>query len=162
MKLKLLPNGNFKLTGEFSREELFTAARELAASYHTEKPLLSSPQTVKNFLISYLQGLEIEHFTALFLDTQNQLLHAATLWTGTVDSCTVHPREVVKAALRHNAAAIIFAHNPPSGLADPSPADRQITERLKYTLALVDVRVLDHIVVGAGGQTVSLAERGWI
>lgn len=162
MKLKLLPNGNFKVSGEFSREELFTAARELAASYHTEKPLLSSPQTVKNFLVSYLQGLEIEHFSALFLDTQNQLLHASTLWTGTVDSCSVHPREVVKAALRHNAAAIIFAHNHPSGLAEPSPADRAITERLKTSLALLDIRVLDHIVVGAGGQTTSLAERGWI
>lgn len=162
MKLKLLPNGNFKITGEFRREELFTTARELAASYHIEKPLLTSPQLVKSFLVSHLQGLEVEHFVALFLDTQNQLLVAQTLFTGTVDSCAVHPREVVKAAIRHNAAAVIFSHNHPSGLPEPSAADRSITDRLKASLALLDIRVLDHIVVGAGGQTVSLAERGWV
>ena len=162
MKLKLLPNGNFKISGEFTRAELFTTARELAASYHTERPLLSSPQAVKTFLVSYLQGLEIEHFVALFLDTQNQLISAQTLFTGTIDSCAVPPREVVKAALKHNAASIIFAHNHPSGEPEPSPADRAITERLKASLALLDIRVLDHIVVGSGGRTVSLAERGWV
>lgn len=143
-------------------EELFQLARETAAHYATSRILLSSPNMVKNYVISWLQGNEHEVFGVLFLDTQNCLLEANHMFTGTVDSCAVYAREVVKRALKLNAAAVIFTHNHPSGNPEPSTADRAITERLKSALALVDVRVLDHIVVGSGGETTSLAERGWI
>lgn len=151
----------FKLSGEATLPELFEAVRELSQRYAAQKPNLTSPQLVKSYLHARLNSLPHEEFHGLFLDTQNNLIHHATLFTGTIDSCAVHPREVVKLALHHNAAAIIFAHNHPSGNPEPSPADRAITERLKSALALVDVRVLDHIVIGEG-VAVSLAERGWI
>lgn len=96
----------------------------------------------------------------LLLDNQNRLLGHETLFLGSITSTEIHPREVVKAALRHNAAAAIFAHNHPSGYAEPSDADRHITERLKKVLALVEIRVLDHLIVGRK-EIVSFAERGW-
>lgn len=134
--------------------------RHLAQSL-AEKELLTNPQMVKNFLRAKLRHQTHEVFAALFLDNQNRLLSFETLFTGTLDSCTVHVREVVKRALALHAASIIFAHNHPSGYAEPSAADKQITERLKAALALVDIRVLDHFVVG-NSEVVSLAERGWI
>lgn len=143
-------------------EELFQLARETAAQYATTPILLSSPSMVKNYLVSWLQGHDHEIFGVLFLNTQNCLLEANPMFTGTIDSCAVYCREVVKRALKLNAAAVIFTHNHPSGNPEPSAADRAITDRLKSALALVDVRVLDHIVVGSGGETTSLAERGWI
>jgi DNA repair protein RadC len=127
----------------------------------TAGDLLTSPGMVRSFLRSRLRHQRHEVFSALFLDTQNRLLSYEELFRGTLDSCAVHPREVVKRAIALHAAAVIFAHNHPSGHAEPSVADRQITERLKSALALVDVRVLDHLVVG-DGDVVSLAERGWI
>jgi len=152
---------SFKLAGEATLPELFEAVRELSQTYAETKPSLSSPALVKSYLHARLNHLPREEFHGLFLDTQNNLLHHATLFTGTIDSCAVHPREVVKIALHHNAASLIFAHNHPSGNPEPSPADRAITERLKNALALIDVRVLDHVVIG-DGTSVSLAERGWI
>ena len=143
-------------------EQLFQLARETAAHYATIPLLLSSPNMVKNYVISWLQGHDHEIFGVLFLDTQNCLIEANPMFIGTIDSCAVHPREVVKQALKLNAASVIFTHNHPSGSPEPSAADRQITERLKSALALVDIRVLDHIMVGSCGQTTSLAERGWI
>ncbi|KHE01482.1 hypothetical protein NL54_09350 [Pantoea stewartii] len=107
-----------------------------------------------------LAGQERELFMVLLLDNQNRLLAHETLFHGSITSTEIHPREVVKAALRHNAAAAIFAHNHPSGYAEPSDADRRITERLKTALALVEVRVLDHLIVGSK-EIVSFAERGW-
>ncbi|MGJ0193465.1 RadC family protein [Pantoea sp. RRHST58] len=107
-----------------------------------------------------LAGQERELFMVLLLDNQNRLLAHETLFHGSITSTEIHPREVVKAALRHNAAAAIFAHNHPSGYAEPSNADRRITEHLKKALALVDVRVLDHLIVGSK-EIVSFAERGW-
>lgn len=107
-----------------------------------------------------LAGQERELFMVLLLDNQNRLLAHETLFHGSITSTEIHPREVVKAALRHNAAAAIFAHNHPSGYAEPSDADRRITERLKKALALVEVRVLDHLIVGSK-EIVSFAERGW-
>lgn len=142
--------------------ELFQLARETAAHYATAPLLLSSPNMVKNYVISWLQGHDHEIFGVLFLNTQNYLIEANPMFTGTIDSCAVYCREVVKQALKLNASAVIFTHNHPSGNPEPSAADRQITERLKSALALIDVRVLDHIVVGSCGQTTSLAERGWI
>lgn len=159
-KSKTSPD-TFKLSGEATLPELFEAVRELSQQYATTKPNLTSPQLVKSYLHARLNNLPHEEFHALFLDTQNNLIHHAALFTGTLDSCAVHPREVVKLALTLNAASLIFAHNHPSGHAEPSPADRAITERLKKALALIDCRVLDHIVIGEG-TSVSLAERGWI
>ena len=100
-------------------------------------------------------------FLVLFLDNQNQLLASEEMFRGTINAASVYPREIVKAALQHNAAAVILAHNHPSGEPEPSLADRSLTERLLAALSLVDIRVLDHLVIG-GSNTVSFAERGWL
>lgn len=121
--------------------------------------VLSSPGKVREFLTLTLAPLEHEVFLALFLDAQNRLLATEELFRGTLTQTSVYPREVVKRALQINAAAIIFAHNHPSGIAEPSRADELLTSSLKQALALVDVRVLDHLIV-AGHATVSFAERG--
>lgn len=123
--------------------------------------VLSSPAAVRDYLRLKLSALPHEVFAALFLDAQNRVLAVEELFHGTLTQTSVYPREVVKRALAHNAAALILAHNHPSGIAEPSQADRWLTEQLKTALALVDVKVLDHfIVAGAGG--VSFAERGWL
>lgn len=121
----------------------------------------TSSHAVRDWLRLQLATLEREEFTALFLDNQHRLIAHDTLFTGTINHTQVHPREVVKAALKHNAAAILMAHSHPSGLAEPSDADRRLTERLKQALDLVDIRLLDHLVVG-GMDIVSFAERGWL
>ncbi|WP_432399643.1 RadC family protein [Pantoea allii] len=121
----------------------------------------TSSHAVRDWLRLQLATLEREEFTALFLDNQHRLIAHDTLFTGTINHTQVHPREVVKAALKHNAAAILVAHCHPSGLAEPSDADRRITERLKQALDLVDIRLLDHLVVG-GMDIVSFAERSWL
>ena len=121
--------------------------------------VLNNPQQVREYLQAHLRDAQREIFLCLFLDTQHRVISAETLFLGTIDSSSVHPREVVSRALALNAAAVIFAHNHPSGIAEPSDADKRITLRLRDSLALIDVRVLDHMVIG-DGQTVSLAERG--
>lgn len=129
---------------------------------HLREPgvAFTSATATRDWLRLNLAGLEREVFMVVFLDNQNRLLAHETLFYGSIASTEVQPREVVKAALRHNAAAAIFAHNHPSGYAEPSDADRRITERLKKALALVEVRVLDHLIVGSK-EIVSFAERGW-
>jgi DNA repair protein RadC len=121
--------------------------------------LLNSPPRVRDYLRLTLGGREHEVFVALFLDAQNRLLAEEELFRGTLTHTSVYPREILKQALRHNAGAVIFAHNHPSGVAEPSRADELLTRALKEALAMVDVRVLDHIIVAAGGS-VSFAERG--
>jgi len=121
----------------------------------------TSTGAARDWLRLQLAGLEREVFVVVYLDNQHRLLACETLFTGSIRSTEVHPREVVKAALRHNAAAVILAHNHPSGMAEPSQADRIITERVKTALALVDVHVLDHLIIG-GLDVVSFAERGWL
>ena len=121
----------------------------------------TSPGAVRDYLRLHLAERKREIFYCLFLDSQHRLLDDRALFRGTIDGCSVYPREVVKATLEVNAAAVILAHNHPSGVAEPSAADRQITDRLKNALALVDVRVLDHFVVG-DKDVISFAERGWI
>lgn len=121
----------------------------------------TSSHAVRDWLRLQLASLEREEFIALFLDNQHCLITHETLFTGTINHTQVHPREVVKAALKYNAAAIIIAHCHPSGLAEPSNADRQITGRLKNALELMEIRLLDHLVVG-GMEVVSFAERGWL
>ncbi len=121
--------------------------------------VLNTPAKVRDFLKLSLRNERHEVFVALFLDAQNRLIIDESLFRGTLTQTSVFPREVVRHALRHNAAAVIFAHNHPSGLAEPSRADELLTRALKDALALVDVRVLDHLIV-AGHASVSFAERG--
>ena len=120
---------------------------------------LTSPRATRDYLMARLRAYPHEVFASLFLDNRHQVIEYEELFTGTIDGASVHPREVVKRALYHNAAAVIFAHNHPSGVAEPSKADRGITSRLSAALALIDVRVLDHFVIG-DGEVVSFAERG--
>ena len=121
--------------------------------------LLTSPQAVRDYLRLRIANREHEVFVALFLDSQNRLIACDEMFRGTLAQTSVYPREVVKAALKHNAAAVIFAHNHPSGVAEPSRADELLTTALQQALALVDCRTLDHIVVAAE-KTTSFAERG--
>lgn len=120
---------------------------------------LSSPGAVRDFLRITLEGREHEVFVVVFLDAQNRVLATEEMFRGTLTQTSVFPREIVKRSLAHNAAAVIFAHNHPSGVAEPSRADEALTQTLKHTLALVDVKVLDHFVVG-NGAAMSFAERG--
>lgn len=122
---------------------------------------LQNPDDARNYLTAQLRGYPYEVFSCLFLDTRHRTISCEELFRGTIDGASVHPREVVRRVLFHNAAAVIFAHNHPSGVAEPSQADRRITERLREALTLIDVRVLDHFVIG-DGETVSFAERGWL
>ena len=121
----------------------------------------ANPVDSQRFFLDKLGGLQREVFAAAYLDTRHRLIEYVELFHGTIDGAEVHPREVVRQAIRCNAAAVILAHNHPSGTPDPSAADRAVTARLKQALALVDVRVLDHIVVG-GMKTAAMAERGWV
>ena len=120
---------------------------------------LSSPTAVRDFLRLSIQNRQVEVFVGLFLDAQNRVIAVEELFSGTLTQTSVFPREVVRRALHHNAACVIFAHNHPSGVAEPSHADETLTQALKEALALIDVRVLDHFVVGRGA-TLSFAERG--
>lgn len=121
----------------------------------------TSTQAARDWLKLKMAGLEREEFIVLYLNQQNQLIAHETLFTGTINSTEVHPREVVKRALYFNAAAVIVAHNHPSGDPTPSQADKTITLRLMQALALVDIHLLDHLIVG-GFEIVSFAERGWL
>ncbi len=122
---------------------------------------LDSPSRSAEYFRMKLAHLAQEVFAVAYLDHHHRVLAAEILFTGTIDQCVVHPREVVRQGLRHNAAAVLFAHNHPSGLPEPSQADRALTERLREALALVDIRVLDHFVIG-GTHWVSFADRRWL
>lgn len=132
--------------------------RYLAVSLR-EQTVFEQAQQTRAFLSAHMRGHQREVFACLFLDNRHRLLRFEELFHGTIDSAAVHPREVVKRALECNAAAIIVAHNHPSGMAEPSNADRQITQKLRSALALVDIRLLDHFVIGHG-EIISFAERG--
>ena len=132
------------------------AVLEKRASYGCA---LTSPGAVRDYLRLALAGREHEVFTCVWLDAQHRVIQFEEIFRGTLTQTSVYPREVVKAALRANAAAVIFAHNHPSGVAQPSQADELLTRRLKDALALVDVKVLDHFIV-AGDQAASFSERG--
>jgi DNA repair protein RadC len=134
-------------------------ARRALAQQLTAAPVFDSPASVKDYLALNLGGRQQEVFSVLFLDAQHRLLRLEDLFFGTLSQTSVYPREVVKRALQLNAGAVVLAHNHPSGVAEPSRADEYLTQTLKTALQLVDVRVLDHVVVGRG-QVVSFAERG--
>ena len=127
----------------------------------TKGDALTSPQQTRHYLSQLLRDRHREAFYVLFLDNQHRVISGEVLFEGTIDSASVYPREVVKRSLEFNAAALILAHNHPSGVAEPSQADRRITRRISDALGLVDIRVLDHFVVG-DGDIVSFAERGWL
>lgn len=122
---------------------------------------LTSPEITRAYLSAQLRGYSYEVFACLFLDNQHRVIQLDELFRGTIDGASVYPREVAKQALRHNAAAVIFAHNHPSGISEPSQADKLITEKLQQALALFDIRVLDHFIIG-DGHPYSFAEHGLI
>lgn len=136
-------------------------SRRYLAEQLKEQSVLDSAQAARDYVAQELSPFGREVFALLLLDSQHRVLQFAPIFYGTIDAASVYPRVVVQRVLEANAAAVILAHNHPSGVAEPSRADRQITDKLVGALALVDVRVLDHIVVGCG-MTVSFAERGWI
>ena len=141
--------------------DIINQARELltARLHHNES--LGSPKETESYLALQLGDREQEVFAVIFLDNRNQVLQYKEMFYGSIASTSIYPREIARLALRLNAAAVICSHNHPSGHPEPSAADRTITERIKNSMELIDVRVLDHVVVG-GGRTVSFAERGWL
>lgn len=143
------------------QQTIRTALTLLECQLREPGAAFTSSSSVRDWLRLQLATLDREAFTVLWLDNQHRLIAHDTLFLGTINSITVHPREVVKSGLKNNAAAALLAHNPPSGEAEPSKADRLITTRLKQALDLVDIRLLDHLVVG-GMDIVSFAERGWL
>lgn len=142
-------------------QAIFEMSRRALKEEMQLRDVLSSPQQVRDYLCLRLGSLSREVFAVLFLDAQNRVLAQEELFSGTLTQTSVYPREVVKRALHHNAASVIFAHNHPSGIAQQSRADELLTTTLKDALALVDIRVLDHFIV-AGNATLSFAERGLI
>jgi DNA repair protein RadC len=125
------------------------------------RPAFTAPSAAGEFAAVQLGACVAEKFCCAWLDNRHRLIAWEVLFNGSIDGASVHPREVVRAALQHNAAAVIFAHNHPSGITEPSQADRDITRQLQQALKLIEVRVLDHFIVG-GGRFLSLAERGWL
>src|SRR6266542_5733080 len=152
--------GGDMLTATESRT-LARAARILERHTLQGRDAMTSPQAVRDYLRIRLVCLPHEVFACLFLDSQHRLIACEEMFRGTLAQTSVYPREVVKAALRHNAAAVIFAHNHPSGVAEPSRADETLTQALKQALMLMDIRTLDHFVV-AGASVTSFVERGLI
>ena len=144
-----------------SADQILAAARQVIDQKNPCGTLFTSPALVKDYLRTKLATFGHEVFAALFLDSQHRLIEYVELFRGTIDGASVYPRELVKEALRHNAAAVIISHNHPSGNPEPSQADKVLTQRLNEALRLVDVRVLDHVIV-AGNSTASFAERGLI
>ena len=147
------------------RFAMLQAALELARRSQSEvlrtRHSMGSPEATQGFLLAQLRDRQCEVFCCLHLDRRRRLIAFEELFRGTIDRANVYPREVARQVLRHNSAGVILAHNHPSGVAEPSEADQVVTRRLQEALALLNVRVLDHIVIG-DGQCVSLAERGWL
>jgi DNA repair protein RadC len=156
---RLLVRGEYDELRTATASEIIAAARRAMTHRVRRGTPMDSPRAVREVLTVKLGDLEHELFAVLLLDTHHRLIEYVELFRGTIDGASVHPREVVKLALAHNAAALVLAHPHPSGAAEPSQADELVTRRLCEALALVDIRVLDHIVV-AGGEAISFAERG--
>jgi DNA repair protein RadC len=165
MKFKRLATGEkpgtYEVIAPVTEEEILDMAGKLAKKKLAKGRLINNPSLAFSHIRTLIQNYEYEVFCALFLDTRNRVIRFEELFKGTLDAASVYPREVVKRALELNAAAVIFAHNHPSGDPEPSQSDIRITQRLREALALIDIRTLDHVVVGVDG-CVSLAERGQI
>ncbi|NYT80311.1 DNA repair protein RadC [Alcaligenaceae bacterium] len=140
-------------------DQMLEAARQAVDQKMKRGTVFKSPAAVKEYLTAKLAGFDVEVFAVLFLDSQHRLIEYVEMFQGTLNQASVYPREVAKAALHHHAAAVIVSHNHPSGSTEPSAADITLTTHLKKALALLDVRMLDHVIV-AGQDTASLAERG--
>ena len=151
--------GLYQTKGQITPEEIIKTATEILFDLVTGRDVLNSPNETAQFLQLALANEINEHFGVLYLDNQNQVISFEKLFNGTIDSSAVYPRVVVQKCLEKNAAAVIFAHNHPSGVHTPSNSDKLITKQLKNALALIDVRTLDHFVVSGAGWT-SLAEQG--
>ncbi len=152
-------NKALRLAQSGEADSVLVAAQEILATRMRHGDALGSPGAVREYLRLLLHDREYEVFVVVLVDAQNRVIASEEMFRGTLTQTSVYPREVVKMALRHNAAAVIFAHNHPSGVAEPSRADEMLTVALKQALALVDVMVLDHFIV-AGGSVLSFAERG--
>ena len=167
MECQAIPSSQLYVRSQLRRyrvanaDEIVEAARLVAGQRMKRGASFMNPAESGRFFVDKLAGLEREVFAGVFLDTRHRLIEYAELFQGTIDGAEVHPREVVRQALRSNAAAVIVAHNHPSGDVEPSAADRAVTIRLKQALALVNVRLLDHVIVG-GTQTLAMAEHGWV
>jgi DNA repair protein RadC len=151
--------GHYIVTNPMSETDVLSAAEDILRRRLDRMAALTTPHDSAAFLRMRIGHLVHEEFHAIWLDNRHQVIAVDRLFNGTINGAGVHPREVVRTALRHNAAAVIFAHNHPSGVPEPSTADQTITMRLREALSLIDVRLLDHIIVGAQGTT-SMAERG--
>ena len=160
-RFRLLPHDpkRWNALSDDDQDLITQAIRCLERQYLVKKDVLISPDSTRDYLKLRLSDLNYEVFAALFLDNRHRVILYEELFRGTIDGASVHPREVIRRVIETNAAAVIFAHNHPSGVAEPSQADLKITTRLKEALALIDVRVIDHFIVGEG-QGVSFAERG--
>lgn len=144
-----------------SDEEILAAAEAILHNRLARQGKISEPSEAARYLQSRCAHFEHEIFGVVFLDTRHQIIAVEHLFRGTIDGSEVHPREVAKAALQHNAAALVLFHNHPSGNPEPSAADRAVTARLKQALALLEIRILDHFIITAGSWT-SMAQRGWV
>ena len=153
--------GNYSLNRPARAEEIVELAESILRERVSRGEPLTDPTAVKRWLVARLSQCPREVFCVLFLDNRHRVIAFEELFHGTLDGCSVHPREVIKRALHYNCAAVIYAHNHPSGVAEPSDADRRLTQRLQDALSLVDIRTLDHFVIG-GIEAVSFAERGWL
>ena len=150
---------NARALTAYESRTIARALRIMQRTLTTRDVLLSSPQMVRQYLTLRMFSLPYEVFVVLFLDSQNRLIEAREMFRGTLNQTAVYPREIVSAALTLNAAAVILAHNHPSGVAEPSAADRLLTDALKSALSSVDIAVLDHLIAAGSGCT-SFAERG--
>ncbi len=151
--------GLYNFSAPTPPQEIVNLAISILDKDMRHSDVMSSPDITKDYLKLRLKEYEHEVFACLFLDNRHRVLAFDEMFRGTINGTAVYPREIVKAALRHNAAAVVLAHNHPSGIADPSSADEVITARIKDALELMDVRTLDHIVI-AGNDSVSFSERG--
>ena len=154
-------DGLYLVPEPVQREDILDQAAEILFEDLSNCQSMTNPTVAGRFLQAKLAGEPNEQFVALFLDNRHRLRAFEELFSGTINGAAVYPRVVVMKALKHNAAAVIFAHNHPSGDPEPSEADRRLTRRLQDALGLIDIRVLDHLVV-TGSDLVSMAERGWL
>ena len=153
--------GCYVITRSVTADEIIRMATQLTKKRFRKGKAIRNPQDTRNFLQLKMAHLEHEQFSAIYLDNRHRVLAYKELFRGTIDGASVYPREIVKEALKLNAAAVILAHNHPSGVPTPSQADKQITLRSKNALALLDIRVLDHLIIG-GNRIVSMAEEGLV
>lgn len=151
--------GTYLVTSPVTEHDILDMAKRFSRRRFTKGRKITQPAQAFEYLRLLLQDYEHEVFSVLFLDSQHRVIRFEEMFRGTIDAASVYPREVLKAALAHNAAAVILVHNHPSGNPDPSDADRRITQRLKEALGMMEIRVIDHVVVGSEG-CISLAEMG--